>query len=370
MERETSELSLFPREWRFLLLAALGVALLLFAAVALNQIVAFHALLVSVHPMLGRAMLGTLALLMAFLTYQAVYVAVRLPARIRVQPGPGQIVAVRNELMRRIRHSDSPEIATTSKNDSMAELVVLLDGRADALIEEHAGKVFRHTAISQSGALDTLIVLSHQFRLIHRIAVNYYQRPSMRELLELHRFVFLAATAASQLDDIDYMEQLDPVLDVLIGKEFLGGMIPALQGAVHLVVNSVINGSLNAWFTVRLGVIAKRHCRIHLDERFRVAEEEAAIRAISEEIGTLNRSSKPESVALYRGVIARNSPEIVRTIVDTLGRKIKGFTSHVRQATGSWIDGIVGRIKRRGCGAAEGGDRVDETDNESPDSSK
>src|SRR5262249_33899722 len=73
------------------------------------------------------------------------------------------------------------------------EALGVLDADAARLIKQMATTVFLTTAVSQSGRLDALLVLSAQSRMVWRIANIYHQRPSLRELV--HLYANVAATS-------------------------------------------------------------------------------------------------------------------------------------------------------------------------------
>jgi hypothetical protein len=97
-----------------------------------------------------------------------------------------------------------------------------------------------------------------QSRMIWQVAHVYYQRPGLRDLVALYGNVAGTALVASQLDDVDLSDQLQPVLSSVLGS--LAGAIPGLQATSAILVNSMVAGAANAFLTLRVGVIAKRYC--------------------------------------------------------------------------------------------------------------
>jgi hypothetical protein len=75
---------------------------------------------------------------------------------------------------------------TLTSRDDVEKAIAVIDEQADKRISAAASEVFVGTAISQSGNLDTLIVLSAQCKMIWEIARNYNQRPSLPELIYLY----------------------------------------------------------------------------------------------------------------------------------------------------------------------------------------
>jgi hypothetical protein len=158
------------------------------------------------------------------------------------------------------RLQGNPHLAgqpVTSRPEIEAALSTL-ESRANEVIRSAASRVFLATAVSQNGSLDGLLVLLMQSRMIWQVAYVYYQRPGLRDLAFLYGNVAGTALVASQLDDVDLSEQLQPVLSSVLGS--VAGAIPGLQATSAILVNSMVAGAANAFLTLRVGVIAKRYC--------------------------------------------------------------------------------------------------------------
>jgi hypothetical protein len=126
-----------------------------------------------------------------------------------------------------------------------------LDKQADDVVTSTASAVFLSTAVLQSGRLDVLVVFAAQTRLIWQVAHVYYQRPSLRDFVQLYANVASTAFIAAGIEDID--------VDVLVGTVF-GSTVAAIPG-MHLLASSVLSGSANAFLTLRVGMITKEYCR-------------------------------------------------------------------------------------------------------------
>lgn len=133
-----------------------------------------------------------------------------------------------------------------------------LNRRADEIVRETASVVFLTTAVSQSGRLDGLVVLAAQSRMVWRIARLYYQRPALREMLNLYSNVAATVFVTTQLEEIDVEEQIEPIIQSAIGAAF--GAMPGMTAAATLLSSSILTGSTNAFLTLRVGVITRRYC--------------------------------------------------------------------------------------------------------------
>jgi Domain of unknown function (DUF697) len=148
------------------------------------------------------------------------------------------------------RHPRLRGLALNSTTDIESALQTL-DKHADNVVTSTASAVFLSTAVLQSGRLDVLVVFAAQTRLIWQIAHVYYQRPSLRDFVQLYANVASTAFIAAGIEDID--------VDVLVGTIF-GSTVAAIPG-MHLLASSVLSGSANAFLTLRVGMITKEYCR-------------------------------------------------------------------------------------------------------------
>ena len=131
------------------------------------------------------------------------------------------------------------------------KLVEIFKHRLEAqneVIHRYAKQVFVSTALSQSGRLDALMVLVINLRMVHAIIQEYGYRPSPGQLLKTYTNVFLAALLAEGIEDIEFAEVF-PAL----GK----GVIGAIPG-LGMVSSSLLQGTGNAFFTLRVGLITQQ----------------------------------------------------------------------------------------------------------------
>jgi len=116
------------------------------------------------------------------------------------------------------------------------------------VIHRYAKQVFVSTALSQSGRLDALMVLVINLRMVQAIIEEYGYRPSPGQLIKTYTNVFLAALLAEGIEDIEFAEVF-PALS----KGFLSA-IPGLG----IVSSSLLQGTGNAFFTLRVGLITQQ----------------------------------------------------------------------------------------------------------------
>jgi hypothetical protein len=160
----------------------------------------------------------------------------------------------------------------TSNADIPAALVKLSHD-ADKIIQDTANNVFVGTAVMQNGRLDGLIVLVAQLRMVWQISKIYYQRPSPRQMLYLYSNVGTTVFLADGLQQLNFMELAAPLVASVIPS--LKGAIPGLQGIATLMVNSIANGSANAFLTLRVGIVTKQYCETLTTPVSKVVRESA-----------------------------------------------------------------------------------------------
>jgi hypothetical protein len=227
--------------------------LLIFVVFVLNQTVQVVETARAVHPVFGDAVMWGLIFLYLGLLIAPAVLWFRLPKRISpptLTEGPEYerfIFDFRRRLSRNARLRGVP---LKSHTDIESALQVL-DKQAHDAITSSASAVFLSTAVLQSGRLDALVVLAAQTRLIWRVAHIYYQRPSLRDFIQLYANVASTAFIAAGVEDVD--------VEVLLGTIF-GSTVAAIPG-MHLLASSVLTGSANAFLTLRVGMITKEYCR-------------------------------------------------------------------------------------------------------------
>jgi hypothetical protein len=184
-----------------------------------------------------------------------------------------------------------------------------LGRECDVIIRDSAAAVFVSTAISQSGRLDTVFVLTAHFRMVWRIAGVYSQRPALRDLVNLYANVAASAFVAGELDEAEISEQIEPILSSALGAVSLS--VPGVQAAASIVVNSIITGAANAFLTLRVGIIARRWCGslVIADRR------------------TLRRAATAEAAKLLGSIVKSGTARISRALWVASKGKVGGAFS-------------------------------------------
>ncbi len=235
-----------------------------FLLFVINQTVQLVSYAGNVSPVLGRVVLYALLLIYAGIIIIPLLWIGRMP-RALFPPEQTDGAAYHDylcKLSRRLSQNPHLKGLTVDAGDisSLERALKVLDEKADEKIKAGAANVFIMTAISQYGALDALIVLLAQFRMIWQVTTLYHQRPTLKELTYLYSNVLATAFLASKIENLEILEeQLEPVIASVMGSS-LSALTPAFTAAANIVTNAVIQGSANAFLTLRVGVITKMYC--------------------------------------------------------------------------------------------------------------
>ncbi len=237
---------------------------ILFIMFVINQTSQLVLLAGTVSPLLGQVVLIALLLLYtAVIIIPLISLFSRPAALIPPAEADSQAYEVYlQKLLTRLKKNPHLNELTITKSDRTTLEIAQkkLNSIADEKIKETAANVFVMTAISQYGALDAVIVVLAQFRMIWQVASIYNQRPSIRELLYLYSNVFATAFLATRIENLEILEdQLEPVIASVMGSS-LTSLTPAVNTAANIVTSAIIQGSANAFLTLRVGVIARQYC--------------------------------------------------------------------------------------------------------------
>ncbi|GAG71126.1 unnamed protein product, partial [marine sediment metagenome] len=142
--------------------------------------------------------------------------------------------------------------------EQLLEIDNILKEKSDKIIFDSASAVFISTAISQNGKLDAFTVLAAQVRIIWKVAHVYWQRPTIRNLQQLYTNVAINAMAASTIEQMDLSQQIQPIVNAVLKSP--GKHIPIVGNAAHMITDSILEGTVNAFLTLRIGVLTKNYC--------------------------------------------------------------------------------------------------------------
>ena len=237
------------------------------------------ALVSGIHPQLGQGLLWFLLTLYALCIFVPIITFVRLPKSLQ-QPAPENIsaqAAYLEELAKRLRRNRNltdRDVTPATVERALAELTQLSRKRTtDAAIA-----VFLSTAVSQSGRLDGLMVLVTQCRLVWQVAHLHWQRPALGDLILLYGNVAAAAFVAQNVEDMDLSELIEPLLAPVLANSVVAA-IPGFAQVASLIATSCVDGTVNAFLTLRIGCLANAYCGSMIKPTPRALRRTATVQA-------------------------------------------------------------------------------------------
>ncbi len=307
-------------------LAVSALILLFFLLFVINQTAQVVELASHLSPAAGTIVLWFLLVLYAAFVMATVVFFLRLPKPLQPPESEAEprfslyLAALRKRLVvnPRLRGYDLTDRAGIEK------ALEHLGRECDIIIRDTASAVFVSTAISQSGRLDTVFVLMAHLRMLWRIARVYAQRPALRDLLNLYANVAATAFVAGEIDDAEISEQIEPVLTSALGAVSLS--VPGIQAIASLVVTSILTGATNAFFTLRVGIIARRYCGTLV-----IPDRQA-----------LRRSATAEAAKLLGSIVKSGTARISKALWDAskgkVGSAFSGLTGFACDAKDSLFE--------------------------------
>ena len=299
--------------------------LFLFILFVINQTAQVVQLADKAGPSFGIFVFWALLIIYAILILIPVFLFFRLPKSLmppKSEDAP-EFDAYLAVLKKRLASNPHLKGLEFSNRQQIDEALSILTKKSNEIIQQTASTVFISTAISQSGRLDAFLVLSAQSRMVLRIARLYYQRPTLRDLIQLYSNVAGTAFLASEFEDIDISEQVEPVLSSTLGA--LAVSIPGVQLAASILVNSVLTGSANAFLTLRVGIIARRYC---------------GSLVISEK-RTLRRAASAEAAKLLGSIVRQGTGKLSKALLkaskDKAGGIFSGMKEYAKEAGSSLL---------------------------------
>jgi hypothetical protein len=228
-----------------------------------NQTAQVVSLASSVSPVFGKIVLIGLLVTFGIVILVPLVMIARLPTAIR--PPVDAKAPDYPTYLRRLgaRFERNPHLAgrdfQLSDRDGIEAALRMLDAHVNGIIKKTASTVFVSTAVSQNGRLDALMVLAAQTQMIWQVAGVYNQRPSLRDMIRLYSNVGATVFVASQIEDLDLTEQIEPVIKAAISGS-LASLVPGITHISSIVTQSILEGTANAYLTLRVGVVCRTYC--------------------------------------------------------------------------------------------------------------
>ena len=309
--------------------------LLAFILFAINQVYQVYILTSAIHPTFGLGVLITLTLIMGILFLLPIYLFLKLPKALSRDKNSSE--DFRRKYFRRLKRNKFLKESDNAPQsiDGFEKAMNVLNQEADAITKKTAATVFLTTAISQNGKLDAITVLATQSKMVWQIAHLYYQRPTLRELLYLYTNVGASTLIASEIEDVDIAEQFEPVIKGLL-KNSAGKSIPMIGPTATLILDSLFEGSTNAFLTLRVGILTKKYCS-SLESIDRKKAKNGAFKEASSLLGSLIVDSSGKVISALLKATKKAGVESVKSGIDS----IKGSMNKMKEGVAKMKDKIV-----------------------------
>lgn len=232
-----------------------------FALFVINQIAGVYLLVRANNVLAANLLLGGLSIMALILFVWPFVLYLKLPKPLLIPQNESELPVYRKRLIHRLRSNQILKAKSKAPVDdgTLNEALSVLDSEADKVVRKTATAVFLTTSVSQNGKLDALTILATQSRMVWSIAHVYYQRPTLRQLVYLYANVTASSFVASEIEDLDISQQIEPVIKSFF-KNSAGKSIPVIGPTANIILDSLLEGSTNAFLTLRVGIITKKYC--------------------------------------------------------------------------------------------------------------
>lgn len=302
--------SLDKKPYKTLVITVASIFLVSFAIIMINQASQLVQTATAVNPVLGQVLLLFFILLFIFGILSVVGIIVSLDKPLIIPDvndeeaytiyiGKSRKRLVKNKYLKNNNFIWNPDLEEIAQ---VEEALELLNQESIKMIRKEASAVFITTAVSQNGSLDSIFVFVSATRLVWQIAMLYNQRPAISDLTKLYSNVFGTVLLSRQIDDLDLLsEQLEPVISSLFGGS-VGSIVPGVSFAATFIVDSLMEGSINALLMLRVGLITQRYLGsiTKVDNR------------------TIGKSATIQACSLLGSLISDNSKKIVDAIYNSI----------------------------------------------------
>ncbi len=232
-----------------------------FLLFVINQISGVYLLVRSSSVLYANILLAFLSVSALGLFVWPVFLYMKLPSPLKLPKDEKTLKKYQKNLVKRLRSNKHLKKAglVPKDVDMLPEAIEYLHKESSKVVRETANIVFLTTSVSQNGKLDAFTVLMTQSRMVWKIAHLYYQRPTIRELTYLYANVGASTLLASEIEDLDISTQIEPVLQSFF-RNSAGKSIPLIGPTANIILDSLMEGSTNAFLTLRIGNMTSKYC--------------------------------------------------------------------------------------------------------------
>lgn len=216
-----------------------------------------------------------------------------------------------------------------------------LDNQALELITSTASTCFVGTAISRGNRQDTTLITISHLRMVWQIAHLYNPNASWRELFWLYRKVFETALLITEINESEIQQQVEPIIKATFSSG-LAGPISGFSVLNTLLTNSILEGSVNAFVTLRIGIVCRIYCSALAlpdpdDVRLNANEEASFLLddLVQNSSGLVTRvireAASKASADIFENVRQSASGNTAKEVVSNVAKTISSFFSEREQ---------------------------------------
>ncbi|MEQ9374538.1 MAG: DUF697 domain-containing protein [Imperialibacter sp.] len=254
-------MSSFSKEIKLIAVWLSAIMVFLTVLFLVNQVYQIYHLALAVNETFGKLVLVALIGISAGILLVPVFLFLRLPQTLTPPKAEEQIPSHKRRVFKRLRKNKLliAEGLFPASEDQLEASLTRLNEEADKIIRQTALSVFLTTSISQNGRLDAFTILFTHSRMVWKICHLYHQRPGLRDLANLYANIGATTFLVSEIEDLDISLQLESLLSG-VTKSTSFSSIPVVGPTATLVMDSLFEGSTNAFLTLRVGIIARQYC--------------------------------------------------------------------------------------------------------------
>lgn len=283
------------------ILIPLSVLLIIgFLLFVINQISGVYLLVRSSSELYANILLAFLSIVAIGLFAWPVILYLKLPSPLKLPKNEKELAKYQKNLLKRLKGNKHLKSAGLVPNEveMLPQSIEYLNKEASKVIRDTANIIFLTTSVSQNGKLDAFTVLVTQSRMVWRIAHLYYQRPTLREMVYLYANVGASTLLASEIEDLDISTQIEPVLQSFF-RNSAGKSIPLIGPTANIILDSLMEGSTNAFLTLRIGNIASKYCGTYEV----TTKEQIKKFAFNQSVGQLKEIVLKSSARIFTGLL-------------------------------------------------------------------
>ncbi len=140
-------------------------------------------------------------------------------------------------------------------------------------------------------------------------------------MIYLYANVATTAFIASEIEDIDLSEQTEPLVATILGS--VAEAVPGIQQISSLLLSSIMNGTANAFLTLRIGIITKGYCTALVVPDKKTVRKNAIIQAASM-LGAITFDGSKRLTSAFIKACINTSKKSASKVVQGAGNIIKG----------------------------------------------